>query len=817
LCRLLTALAIWPLFAAMASVAAAEPERVAVRAATHPGFGRLVFEWPAPIEVDSRRAGDHLTIRFARPLAADLAEAPPPLEHYLLDLAPGADQREVVLRLAPHIGAKLDVYDERIVAVDLAPETTAGAAVGLRTGSHEGFARLVLDWSGPIAFEARSQGPRLRLVFNRAGRIDAAAIAERLRPWLDDASSSSGEGRSELRLGLKPGVMPQVFKVGDDLVVVDLHEPARPATPPGAAARTNAPASPAPPPEPAAAPDSASANQKFDTPTLQIGTTLTNAGAAIDFVWDRPVGAAILLRAGYLWSVFATPPNARPTSLGSPVEGYLGPGERIDATGGIALRFPLRRPLEARVERDGTRWHVILSARAAPPRSVPVTRLEQPVRLRFTTDEPARRVQLIDPEVGDRLDLWPLLEADLGQLRGRRLVDLELLPTAQGLAWRMLSDRAQARVVDHAVELLAPDGLLLSEPPVGEPSDAADQVVGEPTPPPAVAPASASGAPDSAASADSMPPRRVEGDAEVAAESRFDQAPSGQPARASPLGLAGWTLHPGQTPSAVRALLRRSVIQAPPQERPVARLDLARFYLAQGMAAETVAVLGVIGRAADIALPPSVELARRSLAGAAELLMGRPEEAAAHVDAPELDGDPEVALWRAAVAAAAADWPRAGQELGRSGRSLDGYPPLLQLRLGLPAARIAIETGNDDLAKLVLGRLAALDLRSDDRARVAFVDGLARARRGEIADAEQIWRQLAQSSHDEIGVEAAYQLVQLQLEAGELGLDEALARLAPARALWRGYPAEPAMLDGLAGLYLQSGDELTRSARGRTC
>ncbi len=791
----------------MASGAAGAPERVAVRAAAHPGFGRLVFEWPAPIEVDSRRAGDRLTLRFARPLAADLAAAAAPLERYLLDLGPGADQREVVLRLAPHIGAKLDVYDERIVAVDLAPEATAGAAVGLRTGSHEGFVRLVLDWSGPIAFEARPEGRRLRLVFNRAGRIDAAAIRERLQPWLDDASSSSGEGRSELRLGLKPGVMPQVFKVGDDLVVVDLHEPAGPATSPAVAARTSPPAPPAPLPEPAAAPDSASANEKSDTASLRIGSTLTDTGAAIDFVWDRPVGAAFLLRAGYLWSVFAAPPNARLTSPGAPVEGYFGPGERIDATGGMAFRFPLRRPLEARVGRDGSRWHVILSARAAPPGPVPVSRLERPARLRFAADEPARLVQLTDPEVGDRLDFWPLLEPDLGQPHGRRLVDLELLATAQGLAWRMLSDRAQSRVVDHAIELLAPDGLLLSEPAVGEPSGAAGEAVAEPTPPPAEAPASAPGSPDSTGSANSMPPRRVEGDAEVAAEAESDEAPSRQPARASPLALAGWALPRGQTPSAVRARLQQSVIQAAPAERPVARLDLARFYLAQGMAAETFAVLGGIGRAAGIALPPSVELARRGLAGAAELLMGRPEEAAARLDAPELDGDPEVALWRAALAAAAADWPRAGQELARSGRSLDDYPPLLQLRLGLPAARIAIETGKDDLAKIMLGRLAALQLRSDERARVDFVAGLALARRGEVVEAEQIWRRLAQSSRDETGVEAAYELAQLQLETGELGLDEALARLAPARALWRGYPSEPRMLDGLAGLYLRSGDQ----------
>jgi hypothetical protein len=120
---------------------------------------------------------------------------------------------------------------------------------------------------------------------------------------------------------------------------------------------------------------------------------------------------------------------------------------------------------------------------------------------------------------------------------------------------------------------------------------------------------------------------------------------------------------------------------------------------------------------------------------------------------------------------------------------------------------VAIETGDDDLAERTLGRLAALDLTPGDRDRVGFVDGLAHARRGEFAEAKQIWGRLAQDATSEIGVEAAYALVQLQLHAGELGFHEALARLAPARALWRGHPSEPTMLDGLAHLYLRSGDE----------
>lgn len=188
--------------------------------------------------------------------------------------------------------------------------------------------------------------------------------------------------------------------------------------------------------------------------------------------------------------------------------------------------------------------------------------------------------------------------------------------------------------------------------------------------------------------------------------------------------------------------------------------------------------------------------------------MDQLDDAAAVLEDPALDADAEVALWRAALAAAREDWPRGARELERARTILAHYPPALQLRLGLPAAQAASEAGNHELAAHVLTALSKLELTPGQRARLAFYDGLALARRGARERADEIWRGLEGGADHDSRIKAAYARVQLLLDGGRLGAEEAVASLAPARALWRGHPWEARMLQGLAELYRQSGDRV---------
>jgi hypothetical protein len=186
--------------------------------------------------------------------------------------------------------------------------------------------------------------------------------------------------------------------------------------------------------------------------------------------------------------------------------------------------------------------------------------------------------------------------------------------------------------------------------------------------------------------------------------------------------------------------------------------------------------------------------------------MGRIDAAAAALGAAAFNDDPEVALWRAAVAASRHDWSQAARELERSGEVLSAYPQALRLRLGLVAAATAIETGKAELAASVLAQLEGLELARDERARLAFLSGVASARNGAIEAADEIWRTLEHVAPVDVRIQAAFARTELLLEAGELKPAEAITRLAATRSLWPGHPWEERMLGRLARIQMDAGD-----------
>ncbi len=100
------------------------------------------------------------------------------------------------------------------------------ATVTTRSGLHEGFGRLVFEWSEPTGYGAEQRGRELHLRFERPAPIDPALALETLSDYLEGLSSS-GDPRV-LVLRLKEGVEYRASAY-DQLVVVDFYEGAAPA------------------------------------------------------------------------------------------------------------------------------------------------------------------------------------------------------------------------------------------------------------------------------------------------------------------------------------------------------------------------------------------------------------------------------------------------------------------------------------------------------------------------------------------------------------------------------------------------------------
>ena len=335
----------------------------------------------------------------------------------------------------------------------------------------------------------------------------------------------------------------------------------------------------------------------------------------------------------------------------------------------------------------------------------------------------------------------------------------------------------------------------------GPPASAA-----EPVPPPS--PSAGPAAPTEASS----PPRSSDG---VAVQTSSGRPGDARAAPEPPIGLTRLGSGNGSPAGGSLAglLERRSAPE--PEARAAIDRQLAREALAQGRAAEALALLGEPAAASDPEAPPPTDPAARALAGVAAILSDRLAAGERLLDDPRLSGDPEVALWRAIAAARRADWPRAAEALAASGRTFEAYPARLRRRLAALVGRILVEGNKPEAASAVLDKAKREEPEPREAARIALVEGLALLRRGVLEGAAAAFRVAAEGGDPVSAVEARYHAARLVYGRDRGDPAGLLAELGRQRLLWRDHPAEPDMLADLVELTAAAGryGEALRLAR----
>ncbi|HEY0525521.1 MAG TPA: tetratricopeptide repeat protein [Stellaceae bacterium] len=639
----------------------------------------------------------------------------------------------------------------------------------------EGARRFVFHWRREVGFATEQDGDEWRIRFDRAVEINAKHL-ERLAPELhprlvpSDAQANGGSGGVALAFTVPPGSDGlRVSRRGVEVVVE---------SGPDAAAASLAPQPPTPSkdkPEratahdlakpPVAAPTKLGAAQPIVLQTrLPVRYAVVDGNASLRFDWGKPVAAAIFPRGNALWVVFDTALPVDLDELRRKGRAAVPVAEQIPNASATVLRLAVLDGFMPSVRRSDNAWVVDLKPeelRAEQPVAVEAQPASQPPRIVFALRDGAPLVTVADPEIGDTLLVVPTAEVGRGVAGTIDYADFTALPTAQGIALRPNADGLTVAVQRDAVGVTSSSGLSLSP----ERDRMARQA----------APAAAGNA---AAAAAALP--RL-----------FD--------------FAAWQAAGGEGSEIDRRQrLQGAVAAAPALLRSGARLDLARFYVAQGYGPEARGVLDAIERDdVSFAADPSF----RALRGAAAVLSG--ERAAAHreLDRRSLDGEPEAGLWRGALAASEQSWPAAAREFAKGLPLLGAYPKPLRHPFAIEAADALLSTGGPPAdAQSLLDGVLNDDPIASHRAAALFLKARILAAAGDKAGAMTLWDELAKGSDPLMRARAALARTDLALETGKISRADAIKTLEQLRFAWRGDEYEFAVLRRLGELKIADDD-----------
>lgn len=628
-----------------------------------------------------------------------------------------------------------------------APTPREAATIGLRTGDHPGFGRVVFDLPPGVKAAVMQEEGRAVVRFT-----PALAVEQGARPPRNVRAIAVEPGAASLALA--PQAQLRRAHLGPRLVLDIADPPAAAVAPPAPPApaldrdaiaerRLSLPPPAATPPPASATPASAppaaaSAPSAAPAPlSLQLAAEAPAARRAILLPFDADAAAAAFRAGGSAVVVFD---QRRPIDLAALRDdrAFAGASVQLLPTATV-LRLPLSGQDEVVLSRSPPGWTVTLAA--APPRPAGIAVTVADGALRLAAAQPGGVVSVPDPDTGAAIQVGTLRAAGQAVLVPRRTPEFALPATWLGVAVAAVSDRARLRATSS--------GFVLAADP----------------------PSTLALAPDNAATAAAADARLF--------TRRFD--------------------FPDLPPDALlRRLqaLRAGAAATPVPARSEQRMAVAEAMVALGLGVEAQSVLNVIGtddgRTVD-------DPGRIGLYAVAALAAGRPADAAA-IDDPRLGRSDEILMWRALRKAAQHEGDAAAAPvLAADLPLLLSYPaPLRDRLLPLAAETIAQSDRRDSLRPVLAARPGDRGL---DLARAFMLEADA----SDLKPALDALAKVAESPDRLARARAAARAVELRLAHGLVKPADAADALDKLIYAWRGDGRETVLRARVAELRRQAG------------
>lgn len=829
------------------------------------GFARLLVHFASDVEAKARLSGQILIVEFGKPVDMSVERLQEGAPDFVSVARRDPDGMALRMALTRKVTINTIVAGERLF-VDLLPEGWTGPPPGLpddvvrelaerarnaerklrrhaatpdeaapsrvRIANQPTFSRYVFELPAGVGASVELKGERLSVQFDRVLKFDLTEPTANAPPSVTNLSQAVDDGVTRVEFALVGEVDVSSFREDTNLAV-DLRfkpkpengmklqstpKPQTAAEPPSlagrgadakpapdapapqmAAAPAIAPPTPSPSPSPSQpAPASASAappapdkptaetpaaqkpaaaeakaekpsvEKQADAPAPKSGAHASPLVMAVDrsggrtalkFPFVRQTPAAMFRRGDYLWLVFDTREAIDLSQLSGEAGKDIVEARQFDVDDGVAIRFRFAGPYLASLTAMREEWTLTVADDVVSP--------AEPLMIQRNVVEPTRanisipfvgaaRVRsIVDPDIGDAISVITASAPVRGFIKPQNLVGLQILHSMQGVAIVPQVESIRIELASDKITIGRPGGLVLSATVT---------------------------APDQYA---------------VAVKTTFDADEWRANIRAP-------------FPERLEKLMQEAS-RAEPKNATAARMKLARFYIARGMAAEAKGVMDVaIGAMKKGEEDPDALVLR----AVANILFDRPEAALDDLRKPAVGTSYDSQLWKAMIYARQGKWGDARENFKNVEFAISSLPIDLQRMAVMDAMRAALEVKDYESASRRANELEIVGIGERDRPRATILRGRLAESIGRFSDALNEYRAAGASDDRMAAAEAQVRLVALELARKATTPEAALDTLEGLAVTWRGDDTEMRTLQLLFSLYADAGryrDALTAS------
>ncbi len=469
-------------------------------------------------------------------------------------------------------------------------------------------------------------------------------------------------------------------------------------------------------------------------------------GLRLTIPFAQATPAAVFVRADALWMVFDSNAPLDISQIARDGGAIVRDALRQPLQRGQAIRIRLNRPQLIGVSGDGQSW-IVHAADVAPSAPQPLSAIRNvadPARASVTVPfaEPGGLHRLVDPDAGDVVLAVTALLPARGFVKRQSFVEFALLESVHGVAVQSNSDDVQAELAPDKIVIGRPGGLTLS-------------------------------------AAEMMPERAV-----AAAKALLD--------------VNTWREDRAADFVQRRDVLWTQAAQAVADNRVATRLDLARFYIANGFYVEARAAIDAFLHDQPPGSDDSNLLIVRALAN---ILAGNPEQGLKDIANPVIGTGYDSRLWKAMAHARLGKWAEARELFKGVDFAIGALPLELQRIVIVDALRAALEVRDYAGVSGRLNELEIVGIGPDQSGYVALLRGRMAQALGREKDALADYRTAIAAPDRASASEAKLYEVELALKRGEMTSEQAQADLETLSVTWRGDSIEVKTLQLLARIY----------------